>query len=150
MTEAIPQRFTMSFSMRHALDNPKSKQSVKQNIFCESDDSGLNRHHMAVYLRHCKLELLLRREADRESTEFRAAEWRWASPEVCDGNWHNYAIVFHDLDNVVLFVDGERFKNTERNPEILDDWPLHDIKRNVSSSNNYFEIAEYFFRKRAL
>jgi hypothetical protein len=45
---------------------------------------------------------------------------------VCDGNWHNYAIIFSDLDRVQLLVDGELFNSTERNPEILDDWPLHE------------------------
>ena len=51
---------------------------------------GMNRHHFAVYLRHCKLELLLRREAENAVAEFRAAEWRWETPTVCDGNWHSY------------------------------------------------------------
>lgn len=92
----------------------------------------MNRHHFAVYLRHCKLELLLRREAKNAVAEFRAAEWRWQTLEVCDGNWHAYALVFTDLDNVKLFIDGKSFEATERDPEILDDWPLHETKQHVS------------------
>jgi hypothetical protein len=93
---------------------------------------GMNRHHFAVYIRHCKLELLLRREAKGASSEFRAAEWRWDSPEICDDQWHSYAILFQDLDNVQLLIDGRKFDTNERNPEILDDWPLHETKEIVS------------------
>lgn len=93
----------------------------------------MNRHHFAVYIRHCKLELLLRREAKGASAEFRAAEWRWELPEVCDDQWHSYGIIFRDLDNVALLVDGRKFDNTERNPEILDDWPLHETKELVKT-----------------
>jgi hypothetical protein len=94
----------------------------------------MNRHHFAVYLRHCKLELLLRREAPAEA-EFRAAEWRWALPEVCDNKWHSYALLFHDLDNVTIVVDGRTLESSERNPEILDDWPLHETKELVCFSH---------------
>ncbi|KAI1720131.1 cadherin domain-containing protein [Ditylenchus destructor] len=118
----IPEAFTLSFVMKHKGD---AKDSVKQNLLCETDDFGMNRHHFGVYIRHCKLELLLRREAEGSPAEFRAAEWRWSSPSICDGQWHSYAIIFTDLDNVTLLLDGERFTENERNPEILDDWPLH-------------------------
>jgi hypothetical protein len=93
--------------------------------------SGLNRHHFAVYLRHCKLELLLRREPEEASAEFRAAEWRWNDARVCDGQWHRYALLFTDLDNVRLTIDGQTFNASQRNPEILDDWPLHQVKDKV-------------------
>jgi len=125
--QVIPERFTLSFSMKHAAGS-KDEQKEKQNILCETDDFNMNRHHFAVYIRHCKLELLLRREAAHASAEFRAAEWRWESPEICDDQWHSYAIQFKDLDNVALFVDGRKFENNDRNPEILDDWPLHETK----------------------
>ncbi len=36
---AVPQRFTLSFSMKHEAGN-KKQQAVKQNILCESDDFG--------------------------------------------------------------------------------------------------------------
>ncbi|KAI6172150.1 hypothetical protein M3Y98_00941200 [Aphelenchoides besseyi] len=125
--QVIPERFTLAFSMKHAAGT-KDEQSQKQNILCETDDFNMNRHHMAVYIRHCKLEVLLRREAAHASAEFRAAEWRWETPEVCDDQWHSYSILFNDLDNVQLYIDGRKFTTTERNPEILDDWPLHETK----------------------
>uniref|UniRef100_A0A915DL30 Cadherin domain-containing protein n=1 Tax=Ditylenchus dipsaci TaxID=166011 RepID=A0A915DL30_9BILA len=126
--QVVPEKFTLSFSMQHKAGS-KQDQSFKQNLLCESDDFGMNRHHFGVYLRHCKLELLLRREAENAESEFRAAEWRWETPTVCDGEWHSYAILFTDLDNVTLLVDGEKFEGTDRNPEILDDWPLHQTKQ---------------------
>ncbi|CEF71571.1 Calsyntenin-1 [Strongyloides ratti] len=123
-TEIIPPRFFLTFSMKHDKGN-KEDQKIKQNILCESDGSHLNRHHFAVYIRHCKLELLMRREAKNSDPEFKSAEWRWHLDEVCDNQWHTYVIKFNNLDNVELFVDGNKFNNNERNPEILDDWPLH-------------------------
>lgn len=130
VSQVIPEKFTFSFSMKHAAGT-KDEQKEKQNILCETDDFNMNRHHFAVYIRHCKLELLLRREAKGASAEFRAAEWRWEAPEVCDDQWHSYAILFSDLDNVQLLIDGRKFDTNERNPEILDDWPLHENKENV-------------------
>jgi len=123
----IPEKFTLTFNMKHARGT-KEDQSVKQNILCESDETHLNRHHFAVYIRHCKLELLLRREAEHATAEFRAAEWRWTSPEVCDNEWHSYSILFNNLDDVQLYIDGKKFEENDRNPEILDDWPLHETK----------------------
>uniref|UniRef100_A0A0N4ZCI1 Calsyntenin-1 n=1 Tax=Parastrongyloides trichosuri TaxID=131310 RepID=A0A0N4ZCI1_PARTI len=122
--EIIPTRFFLTFSMKHDKGN-KQEQKVKQNILCESDESQMNRHHFAVYIRHCKLELLMRREAENSDPEFRSAEWRWHLDEVCDDKWHSYAIKFDSLDKVELYVDGNKFNANERNPEILDDWPLH-------------------------
>ncbi|KAF8362054.1 casy-1, partial [Pristionchus pacificus] len=122
----VPDKFALSFSMRHAAGS-KQEQADKQHVLCESDDTGMNRHHFSVYVRHCKLEVVLRREAGA-AAEFRAAEWRWATPEVCDDKWHSYSVLFDDIDNVSLVIDGKAFKSDERNPEILDDWPLHKTK----------------------
>ncbi|GMS83765.1 hypothetical protein PENTCL1PPCAC_5940, partial [Pristionchus entomophagus] len=122
----VPDKFALSFSMRHAAGS-KQEQADKQHVLCESDDTGMNRHHFSVYVRHCKLEVVLRREAGA-AAEFRAAEWRWATPEVCDDKWHSYSVLFDDIDNVSLVIDGKVFKSDERNPEILDDWPLHKTK----------------------
>jgi hypothetical protein len=127
MKSPIPEKFTLSFKMKHA-KGTKEEQALKQNILCESDESHLNRHHFAVYIRHCKLELLLRREAEHATAEFRAAEWRWQDDRVCDNDWHSYSILFNNLEDVQLFVDGKKFDTNERNPEILDDWPLHQTK----------------------
>ncbi|KAL3102352.1 hypothetical protein niasHS_003761 [Heterodera schachtii] len=123
----VPEHFTLLFSMRTEAGT-EEQQHQKQNIICETDEKGLNRHHFAVYLRRCKLELLLRREPEHASAEFRAAEWRWSDARICDGEWHRYGLIFNDLDNVQLLIDGEQFNGTERNPEVLDDWPLHEVK----------------------
>ncbi|VDN28920.1 unnamed protein product, partial [Cylicostephanus goldi] len=79
LAEVIPDKFSLSFSMKHAAGT-KDDQKNKKNILCESDEDGMNRHHFAVYVRHCKLEVVLRREAGSKA-EFRAAEWRWATPQ---------------------------------------------------------------------
>jgi len=38
--------------------------------------------------------LLIRREPGKQVdlNQFKPAEWRWALPQVCDGEWHHYAI----------------------------------------------------------
>uniref|UniRef100_A0A1I7XTZ8 CA domain-containing protein n=1 Tax=Heterorhabditis bacteriophora TaxID=37862 RepID=A0A1I7XTZ8_HETBA len=123
----IPDKLALSFSMKHP-KGTKEEQNNKQNILCESDDFNMNRHHFSVYVRHCKLEVVLRREAGSQA-EFRAAEWRWAMPQVCDNEWHSYSLLFNGVDDVHLVVDGVSFKADERNPEILDDWPLHKTKQ---------------------
>ncbi|VDK67035.1 unnamed protein product [Litomosoides sigmodontis] len=122
----IPLKFTLSFSMKHARGS-KEEQAHKQTILCESDYTNMNRHHFAVYTRHCKLEMLMRRESNAEAA-FRAAEWRWSIPEVCDNRWHSYSILFESVATVDLYIDGRKFIATKENPEILDDWPLHHIK----------------------
>ncbi|VDN05975.1 unnamed protein product [Thelazia callipaeda] len=122
----IPLKFTLTFSMKHARGNKKDE-STKQTVLCESDYTNMNRHHFAVYTRHCKLELLMRRESNDEAS-FRAAEWRWNIPEVCDNRWHSYSILFASVDMVDLYIDGRKFITTKENPEILDDWPLHRTK----------------------
>lgn len=66
--------------MKHARGS-KEEQANKQHIICESDEHNMNRHHFSVYIRHCKMEVVLRREAG-SSAEFRAAEWRWGVPQV--------------------------------------------------------------------
>uniref|UniRef100_A0A1I8EBB1 Cadherin domain-containing protein n=3 Tax=Wuchereria bancrofti TaxID=6293 RepID=A0A1I8EBB1_WUCBA len=124
--DVIPLKFTLTFSMKHARGSIE-EQALKQTILCESDYTNMNRHHFAVYTRHCKLEMLMRRESNAEAA-FRAAEWRWSIPEVCDNHWHSYSILFASVDTVDLYIDGRKFIATKENPEILDDWPLHRIK----------------------
>lgn len=121
----IPQRFTLTWWMRHDRSS-KTDGHTRENILCSSDDHKMNRHHFAVFLRNCKLEILLRQEGGKESA-FRPAEWRWRLGEVCDGHWHHYAVsmAFPDIE---LLVDGKAVSVSEQNPEILDDWPMHVIK----------------------
>lgn len=68
----------------------------------------MNRHHFAIYTRHCKLEMLMRRESNAEAA-FRAAEWRWSIPEICDNRWHSYSILFASVDTVTIILLLENF-----------------------------------------
>lgn len=91
-----------------------------------------NRHHYSLFVRNCRLIFLMRRESSDESEEpeksvFRPAEWRWKLNEVCDNQWHHFSVSL-DFPDVTLYVDGQRFKNTSSNPEIVDDWPLHSVR----------------------
>lgn len=90
--------------------------------------SEKNRHHYALFIRNCRLILLLRREFNGEKqTIFKPAEYRWKLSDVCDNEWHHYAVSVNFPD-AILYVDGQKFKNTSTNPEIVDDWPLHQLK----------------------
>lgn len=53
----------------------------------------MNRHHYALFVRNCRLILLLRRDfGEGDLNIFRPAEWRWKLPEVC--TVHTYIFVF--------------------------------------------------------
>ena len=97
--------------------------------------SGKNRHHLALFIRNCKLVLLLRKEfLEGEENTFRPAEWRWKLPQVCDDEWHHYAVNVN-FPVVNLVIDGEEWTDQKDNPEIIDDWPLHnagDISSKIS------------------
>ena len=87
--------------------------------------TGKNRHHLALFVRNCKLVLLLRKEyQEGEENTFRPAEWRWKLPQVCDDEWHHYAVNVN-FPVVNLVIDGEEWTDQKDNPEIIDDWPLH-------------------------
>lgn len=48
-----------------------------------SDRAEMNRHHYAIFVRNCRLIMLLRRDfGDGDLNIFRPAEWRWKIPEV--------------------------------------------------------------------
>ncbi|XP_015595012.1 calsyntenin-1 [Cephus cinctus] len=88
----------------------------------------MNRHHYAVFIRNCRLILLLRRDfSEGDPNIFRPAEWRWKLAQVCDDRWHHYAVQV-DFPKVTLYVDGEEWRTDEKNPEVIDDWPLHPAK----------------------
>lgn len=88
----------------------------------------MNRHHYALFVRNCRLILLLRRDfSEGDLNIFRPAEWRWKIPQVCDDQWHHYAVNVRFPD-VVLYVDGQLFHTEKKNPEVIDDWPLHPTK----------------------
>lgn len=120
--------FTAGFWMRHRAPTAHNASHLKEHILCNSDDHRMSRHHTALFIRNCRLILLLRREPTQEqANKFTPAEWRWKTPEVCDDRWHHYAVSVN-FPEASLYVDGRPFKVTANNPEIVDDWPLHQTK----------------------
>jgi hypothetical protein len=102
---------------------------TKEHIICSADDHKMNRHHMALFVRNCRLILLLRKNFNEGDLNiFSPAEWRWKIPQVCDNEWHHYTINI-DLPKIDLYIDGAKFipNNEDRHsdPEVIDDWPLH-------------------------
>ncbi|XP_014246637.1 calsyntenin-1 isoform X2 [Cimex lectularius] len=119
--------FTMSTWLKHKHRQDQDKHA-KEHIICSADDHKMNRHHYAWFVRNCRLILLLRRDfSEGDLNIFRPAEWRWKLPQVCDDEWHHYAVSvkFPEVD---LYVDGTLFKAEKKNPEVIDDWPLHPTK----------------------
>lgn len=47
--------------------------------------------------------------------------------QVCDDQWHHYAVNVR-FPEVDLFIDGQLFRAEKKNPEVIDDWPLHPTK----------------------
>jgi len=127
-------KFTIATWMRHRHNKALDKHT-KEHIICKADDHRKNRHHLALFVRNCKLVLLLRKEyQEGEENTFRPAEWRWKLPQVCDDEWHHYAVNVN-FPVVTMVVDGEEWTDQKENPEIIDDWPLHpadDITTKVS------------------
>ncbi|EPB66309.1 hypothetical protein ANCCEY_14600 [Ancylostoma ceylanicum] len=62
----------------------------------------------------------------KSRSDFEEGSFAWE--KVCDDEWHSYSLLFNGVDDVNLMIDGVAFKADERNPEILDDWPLHQTK----------------------
>lgn len=123
--------FSISTIFRHHPVASNDKHT-KEHIICSADDHKMNRHHMALFVRNCRLILLLRKNFNEGDLNiFSPAEWRWKIPEVCDNEWHHYTVNV-DIPKVDLFIDGRRFLPTDAivedrhsNPEVIDDWPLH-------------------------
>ena len=126
--------FTVSTWMRHEAKN--LEKHSKEHILCMADDHRKNRHHFAMFIRNCKLVVLLRREyVEEERNVFKPAEWRWSLPQTCDNKWHHYSVSV-SLTGVDLILDGEVWKPRQNNPEIIDDWPLHpasDLKTTLTA-----------------
>ncbi|KAJ6641242.1 Calsyntenin-1 [Pseudolycoriella hygida] len=120
--------FSIMTMFRHhsVLTNDKH---TKEHIVCSADDHKMNRHHMALFVRNCRLILLLRKNFNEGDLNiFSPAEWRWKIPQVCDNEWHHYTLNV-DVPKVELFIDGVKFEpnmeDRHSNPEVIDDWPLH-------------------------
>ncbi|XP_014270937.1 calsyntenin-1 [Halyomorpha halys] len=119
--------FTIATWLKHK-NHPNQDKHVKEHILCSADDHKMNRHHYAWFVRNCRLILLLRRDfSEGDLNIFRPAEWRWNLPQVCDDEWHHYAVSVQ-FPEVQLYVDGSLFKSEKKNPEVIDDWPLHPTK----------------------
>ncbi|XP_068624721.1 calsyntenin-1 [Battus philenor] len=125
LPHSLGSTFSVSTWMRHA-PWPDQDKHRKEHVLCLADDHKMNRHHYALFVRNCRLILLLRRDfGDGDLNIFRPAEWRWKIPEVCDNEWHHYAINIR-FPTVELFVDGELYRALDgKGPEVIDDWPLH-------------------------
>lgn len=123
---AHPFTFQTVFRHHSIVENDKL---TKEHIICSADSYKMNRHHFALFVRHCRLILLIRKNNnDGNLNIFSPAEWRWKIPQVCDNEWHHYTITV-DGPKVDLFIDGEKFTPNQdekhTNPEVIDDWPLH-------------------------
>lgn len=46
---------------------------------------------------------------------------------MCDNEWHHYSVNVR-FPNMDLFVDGKQHSAEPKNPEVIDDWPLHLTK----------------------
>ncbi|EDV90953.1 GH24001 [Drosophila grimshawi] len=123
--------FSIVSVFRHASQSPPLNKHVKEHILCSADDHKMNRHHMALFVRNCRLILLLRKNYNEGDLNiFSPAEWRWKIAQVCDNEWHYYVINYVEQSGKVeLFIDGVRFESSvedrHANPEVIDDWPLH-------------------------
>lgn len=120
--------FTLETIFRHRSISTNDKHT-KEHIICSADDHIMNRHHMALFIRNCKLILLLRKSynPNDESNTYSPAEWRWTIPQVCDNKWHHYAVNVN-LPNIDLFIDGTKFTTNNSNAELADvrtDFPMH-------------------------
>uniref|UniRef100_W8BQC7 Calsyntenin-1 n=1 Tax=Ceratitis capitata TaxID=7213 RepID=W8BQC7_CERCA len=109
---------------------PTNNKHIKEHIICTADDHKMNRHHMALFVRNCRLILLLRKNFNEGDLNiFSPAEWRWKIPQVCDNDWHHYVLNVDQMAKVELYIDGVRFESSvedrHSNPEVIDDWPLH-------------------------
>lgn len=127
LDHALAQKFSIGVWMKHR-PRPRQDPHVKEHILCAADDHKMNRHHYALFVRNCRLILLLRRDfSEGDPNIFRPAEWRWKIPQVCDDHWHHINVQV-EFPHVTLFVDGDEYHGNEKNPEVIDDWPLHPAK----------------------
>ena len=100
--------FTISTWMRH--EARMELKHRKEQILCLADDHRKSRHHTSLFIRNCKLVLLLRRGYEEtERNVFKPAEWRWTLPQVCDDRWHHYAISV-SAGGAELWLDGEQWQ----------------------------------------
>lgn len=115
--------FTIATWMQHGQEK---KDGHKEHVLCNADGDGMNRHHYAMFVHNCRLVFLLRKEASQVDSldKFQPAEWRWTIPQVCDNNWHHYALSV-TYPTATLYVDGQEIQADKSVVEVVDDWALH-------------------------
>ncbi|XP_078695985.1 calsyntenin-1-like isoform X8 [Branchiostoma floridae x Branchiostoma belcheri] len=118
----VPKNLTNQFTIATWMKHRETFGGDKETILCKSDKKELNRHHYSLYVHNCKLMFLLRHDGGDLET-FRPAEFHWKIPQVCDKQWHHYAITV-DFPEVNLYVDGIPYSPFL----VTDDWPLHPSK----------------------
>jgi len=132
LSHELGPQFTVATWLKH---EARLDKHGKEQILCLSDDHRKNRHHTSLFIRNCKLVLLMRRDYQEEERNiFKPAEWRWSIPQVCDDRWHHYAVTVTP-EGVELTLDGEFWQPEANNPEVIDDWPLHpaaDIQKTLT------------------
>ncbi|OWA55194.1 putative Calsyntenin-1 [Hypsibius exemplaris] len=128
-----PDMFNRSFTITTWLkrDAPINKtydhKFPKEHVLCISDDHVKSRHHVALYVRNCRLGLLLRREPRNgdQVTVFRPAEWRWnLEGQLCGGEWHHYAISVNQLIRCrrcteALYARGTKIRSSKTDDQEL-------------------------------
>ncbi|XP_004712170.1 calsyntenin-2 [Echinops telfairi] len=113
----LTDQFTITMWMQHG-PSPGVR-AEKETILCNSDKTEMNRHHYALYVHNCRLVFLLRKDFDQADT-FRPAEFHWKLDQICDKEWHYYAINV-EFPVVTLYMDGATYE-----PYLVtNDWPIH-------------------------
>lgn len=128
---SLDSHFTIMTWMKHEPEaSTTGHHGPKEHILCNSDGEKMSRHHYSLFVHNCRLILLFRQEPEGNDLNiFKPAEWRWKVPQICDGQWHHYAISVDFPQQVRLYIDGRLFVAAKHNPEIIDDWPLHPSKK---------------------
>jgi len=112
----LTEKFTISTWMKHGPNYGEGKET----ILCTSDKSGLNRHHLAMYIHNCRLVFILRHDFFGDLDSIRPTEFRWKLDQVCDKSWHHYVLNV-DFPKIQLYVDGDSYEPHH----VTEDWPLH-------------------------
>ncbi|KAJ8274597.1 hypothetical protein COCON_G00092220 [Conger conger] len=123
----VPQNLTDQFTIATWMKHGPSlgPRAEKETLLCNSDKTEMNRHHYSLYVHHCRLVFLLRRDFTQVDT-FRPAEFHWRLEQICDQEWHYYVINV-EFPLVTLYVDGVTYE-----PYLVtDDWPIHPSKIDV-------------------
>ncbi|XP_035279483.1 calsyntenin-2 [Anguilla anguilla] len=125
--QVVPQNLTDQFTIATWMKHGPSlgPRAEKETLLCNSDKTEMNRHHYSLYVHHCRLVFLLRRDFTQVDT-FRPAEFHWRLEQICDQEWHYYVINV-EFPLVTLYVDGVTYE-----PYLVtDDWPIHPSKIDV-------------------